>query len=42
MTRAAYANEIVTAQNGEEALVYLDRLMNENSPIPDLIFLDLI
>lgn len=41
MTRAAYANEIVTAQNGEEALVYLDRLMNENSPIPDLIFLDL-
>ncbi|MBU3681820.1 MAG: response regulator [Flavobacterium sp.] len=41
MTRAAYANEIVTAQNGEEALAYLDRLMNENSPIPDLIFLDL-
>ncbi|MFM2266180.1 MAG: hypothetical protein RLZ77_1600 [Bacteroidota bacterium] len=41
MTRAAYANEIVTAQNGEEALVYLDRLMNENRPIPDLIFLDL-
>jgi CheY-like chemotaxis protein len=41
MTRAAYTNEIVTAQNGEEALVYLDRLMNENSPIPDLIFLDL-
>jgi CheY-like chemotaxis protein len=41
MTRAAYANEIVTAQNGEEALVYLDRLMNDNSTIPDLIFLDL-
>jgi CheY-like chemotaxis protein len=41
MTKAAYANEIVTAQNGEEALVYLDRLMNENSTIPDLIFLDL-
>jgi CheY-like chemotaxis protein len=41
MTRAAYANEIVTAQNGEEALVFLDRLMNDNSTIPDLIFLDL-
>jgi CheY-like chemotaxis protein len=42
MTRAAYAKEIVTAQNGEEALAYLDGLMaTENSPIPNLIFLDL-
>ena len=42
LTRAAYAKEIVTAQNGEEALLYLDNLITANTSItPGLIFLDL-
>jgi CheY-like chemotaxis protein len=42
LTRAAYAKEIATAQNGEEALLYLDNLIAANtSIIPGLIFLDL-
>ena len=41
-TKAAYAKEIVTAQNGEEALLYLDNLITANTSItPGLIFLDL-
>lgn len=42
LTRAAYAKEVVTAQNGEEALHYLDSLIaNQATVVPNLIFLDL-
>lgn len=42
LTRAAYAKEIITAQNGEEALQYLDSLLESTaSSTPSLIFLDL-
>jgi CheY-like chemotaxis protein len=41
-TKAAYAKEIVTAQNGEETLHYLDSLLeSQSSTTPSLIFLDL-
>lgn len=46
ITRSAFANQIVTAQNGEEALQYFDDLRMNNldatiSEYPKLIFLDL-
>lgn len=42
LTRAAYAKEIATATNGEEALQYLDNLIDTKSTsAPRLIFLDL-
>lgn len=46
ITRAEFAKQIITAQNGEEALNYFDdlRLNNLGTPIteyPNLIFLDL-
>ena len=46
LTRSAFANHIVTAQNGEEALYYFDDLRKNNlsttiSEYPKLIFLDL-
>ena len=42
LTRTAYAKEIVTAHNGEEALEYLDHLISTNATVkPSLIFLDL-
>lgn len=42
--KADFAKEIATAQNGEEALTYLDSLQNEETSaveFPKLIFLDL-
>lgn len=39
--KAEFAKEIVTAQNGEEALIYLDNLQSTASEFPKLIFLDL-
>ena len=42
LTRTAYAKEIVTAHNGEEALEYLDHLIASSATVkPSLIFLDL-
>jgi len=42
LTRTAYAKEIVTAHNGEEALEYLDHLISSGATVkPSLIFLDL-
>lgn len=46
ISKASFANEIITAQNGEEALNYFDdiklnNLGNEISRYPQLIFLDL-
>jgi CheY-like chemotaxis protein len=46
ISKASFANEIITAQNGEEALNYFDDLKlnnlgNEISRYPQLIFLDL-
>ncbi len=46
ITRSAFANHIVTAQNGEEALHYFDDLRKNNlsttiSEYPKLLFLDL-
>ena len=42
--KSSFAQEIITAQNGEEALQYLNSLKNETSNLeiqPQLIFLDL-
>ncbi|MEA9414990.1 response regulator [Flavobacterium sp. PL02] len=47
ITKAAFSNEIITAQNGEEALLYFNTLKYNtkpndlNSKKPRLIFLDL-
>lgn len=38
----SFSNEIVTAQNGEEAMKYFDLLSNDNKlKAPEIIFLDL-
>lgn len=45
--RTTFSNEIITAQNGEEALLYFDKinteyeLSNKTIALPQLIFLDL-
>lgn len=44
--RVSFAHEVLTAKNGEEAIVYFDELAQElqkhpTSPYPKLIFLDL-
>ncbi|NBL64149.1 response regulator [Flavobacterium sp. NST-5] len=42
IAKAAFAEEIVTAKNGQEALVYYETLIaDQNFCCPDLIFLDL-
>jgi CheY-like chemotaxis protein len=46
ISKAAFSNEIATAKNGEDALQYFDKLVQnssdkENKKAPELIFLDL-
>jgi CheY-like chemotaxis protein len=43
ITKAMFSNEIATAKNGEEALIYFDtfKKSNSNNSKPQLIFLDL-
>lgn len=47
ISKASFSNEVITAKNGEEALQYFDKLLNQSSvkneenKIPQLIFLDL-
>lgn len=43
ISKTEFANEIITAQNGEEALLYFDTLKDKgtNNRPPKLIFLDL-
>ena len=43
INKASFSNEIATAKNGEEALLYFDELKQDNvKKVPQLIFLDLI
>lgn len=45
--KASFSNEIITSQNGEEALLYFNKIKHDNNPDsetkkhPQLIFLDL-
>ncbi|WP_426092521.1 response regulator [Flavobacterium sp. DSR3-2] len=46
ITKSSFSNEIITSQNGEEALSYFNTIKNTNNknkpiPHPQLIFLDL-
>ena len=47
ISKASFSNEVITAKNGEEALQYFDKLLNQSSvnneenKTPQLIFLDL-
>lgn len=41
ITKAGFAQHIDTAANGEDALNYFQRLQQENTTLPQLIFLDL-
>lgn len=42
INKASFSNEIATAKNGEEALLYFDELKQDNlKKVPQLIFLDL-
>jgi CheY-like chemotaxis protein len=41
ITKALFSNEIATAKNGQDALIYFDTLKTNNSTKPQLIFLDL-
>ncbi len=42
IAKAAFAEEIVTAKNGQEALIYYEKLIaDKDICCPDLIFLDL-
>lgn len=43
LNKASFCNELVTAKNGEEAILYFENLLitNNNDNYPKLIFLDL-
>lgn len=42
INKASFSNEIATAKNGEEALLYFNELKQDNEKkVPQLIFLDL-
>lgn len=42
ITKTSFTNNIITAKNGEEAIQYFDKIVNqEENQIPQLVFLDL-
>lgn len=41
ISKAEFAAQVDTAQNGEEAVAYFDNLLNSGAEFPKLIFLDL-
>ena len=41
LNKASFCNELVTAKNGEEAILYFENLLNTDDNYPKLIFLDL-
>jgi CheY-like chemotaxis protein len=42
ITKTSFTNNIITAKNGEEAIQYFDKILNqEENQIPQLVFLDL-
>ncbi|RYF90086.1 MAG: response regulator, partial [Chitinophagaceae bacterium] len=41
VAKSGFATQIDTATNGEEALHYFDRILEESDDYPKLIFLDL-
>lgn len=41
VSKAEFATQVDTAQNGEEAIAYFDELLKNSEEFPKLIFLDL-
>jgi CheY-like chemotaxis protein len=41
LNKASFCNKLVTAKNGEEAILYFENLLITNDNYPNLIFLDL-
>ncbi|NMH29255.1 response regulator [Flavobacterium silvaticum] len=41
VSKSGFSSHVDTAHNGEEALHYLDKLLEQNEDYPHLIFLDL-
>ena len=41
LNKASFCNKLVTAKNGEEAILYFENLLITNDNYPKLIFLDL-
>lgn len=41
LNKASFCNELVTAKNGEEAILYFENLLISDDNYPKLIFLDL-